>query len=133
MKVVLQRPPTYPRRKRPRLEEMYYATEGDLGKVQHEDGDAPLLVRVVEVHHAFFVHGLDAKRDPGNDDGESYVTKRHVSLDAAIRAGSMNDAPRPNWMNQCSLNQNGLNVLIRRAMIAPIGSKIKKPVIHNTA
>ena len=71
MEVVLRCADTLTRERRD-LEEVDDATKRDLGEVQHEDRDTPLLVRVVKVRRALLVHGLNSAGHAGDDDWQSW-------------------------------------------------------------
>lgn len=58
--VVLHRAPPAPERPQTRLEEVHGQATRELDEVQHEDGDAPFLVRVVDRAGLCEVDGVDA-------------------------------------------------------------------------
>ena len=65
VEVILERP--FPDLQERKLDEVDKAPERYLEEVQNEDGDAPLLVRIVQVHVIILVNGGNTQSEAGDD------------------------------------------------------------------
>ena len=74
-----------------------------LHEVEHEDGNAPPLVVVVEVHRACGGHGRDPERNARDYDRGRWNTQEAQPVIISIRpheTRSGRPVPRPNWNTQ---------------------------------